>query len=207
MINYINLNPYHVDMGEETSNLNISKTNNSIKICLNTKIYPINVIYAACYSLLDQVYVHIDGNPTSEMIIELEPKIKSNLEQLSKEFENEIIKHAFYNAQNKDSTGTKILMLKRILAMPDTYAQINVPEEELGRIQEKSDFINNIKKDEQSLNDDDIEDIAVPWEEKYGKEDTDKPPEDLNDDDFLDDPEGIAIPWEEKYGKDDNKSD
>jgi len=196
-------------MGENTSNLNISTNNDCIEIKLDPKIYPIKVIYAACYSLLEKIYVHIDGDPLSTITVILEPKIKTNLEELSKEFENEIIKHAFYNSQNKDSTGTKILMLKRILAMSDTYSEINVPEEEVKKIQEKSDFINNVKEDKQSLEEDDINDIAVPWEEKYGKESDNKnskPSEDLDNEDFLDDPEGIAIPWEEKYGKEEDKS-
>ena len=46
---------------------------------------------------------------------------------------------------------------------------------------------------------DDPEGINVPWEEKYGQEDSSD--EELED--WQKDPEGISIPWEEKYGKGD----
>ena len=161
-------------MGEQ-SNLEIKREEGVVLTKINPKIYNLSVIYTTCYVFVDKAYIHIDGDPEKEISIELKPKKDSNLDELRREFENELIKNAFYNKQHKESLGVKTLLLKRILAMPDKIAELYVHEKIKDKIDEELELI------EQELENEDL------------------------DDDLFDDPEGIAIPWEEKYGKEQNE--
>lgn len=161
-------------MGEQ-SNLEIKREEGVVLTKINPKIYNLSVIYTTCYVFVDKAYIHIDGDPEKEISIELKPKKDSNLDELRREFENELIKNAFYNKQHKESLGVKTLLLKRILAMPDKIAELYVHEKIKDKIDEELELI------EQELKNEDL------------------------DDDLFDDPEGIAIPWEEKYGKEQNE--
>jgi len=161
-------------MGEKL-NLEINKEEGVVLTKINPKIYSLSVIYTTCYVFVDKAYVHIDGEPEKEITIELKPKKETNLEEFAREFENELIKNAFYNKQHKESLGVKTLLLKRILAMPDKIAELYVHDKVKDKIDKELELI------EQELESEDL------------------------DDDLFDDPEGIAIPWEEKYGKEQNE--
>lgn len=161
-------------MGEQ-SNLEIKREEGIVLTKINPKIYNLSVIYTTCYVFVDRAYVHIDGDPEKKILIELKPKKDSNLDELGREFENELIKNAFYNKQHKESLGVKTLLLKRILAMPDKIAELYVHDKVRDKIDQELELI------EQELENEDL------------------------DDDLFDDPEGIAIPWEEKYGKEQNE--
>jgi His-Xaa-Ser system protein HxsD len=160
------------------SNIKINKSENSVIVTIDTNIYNINVIYTTCYALIDKIYVHISGNPESELLIELKPKDNYNLEKLGNEFENELIKYAFYQKQHNESIGLKSLMLKRILALTDNNVQTYIDKSIKEKIEKDTELINN--------------NILPNFDDEL-------------DDNFFDDPEGIAIPWEEKYGKKENE--
>jgi His-Xaa-Ser system protein HxsD len=161
------------------SSIKINKSENSVVVIIDPNIYNINIIYTTCYALIDKVYVHITGNPEFELTIELKPKENSDLEKLGKEFENELIKYAFYQKQHNETIGLKVLMLKRILALTDNNVQTYIDENIKEKIEKETELINNniLPKFDDELNDDffdDPEGIAIPWEEKYGKKQNDK---------------------------------
>jgi His-Xaa-Ser system protein HxsD len=157
-------------------NITPNKKDNAVYVTIDPKIYSMSVIYTACYVLIDRAYVHIEGLPEYEIKVELRPKETYSLEKLGKEFENELVKHAFFQKQHNEALGVKVLMLKRILAMSDDFAEIYADKGVSDKLQ-KADAILNEK-----------EKMSVPKTEEI-------------EEDFWDDPEGIAIPWEEKYGK------
>lgn len=154
--------------------IKINKKENYIEIIIDPCIYNINVIYTACYALIDKVYVHMYGDPEFEITVELKPKEKYNLKKLAMEFENELIKYAFYQKQHNENIGVKVLMLKRILALTDLQAETYVDNNIKKKLEKDTELIKNNLLDN---HDDEL------------------------DDDFFDDPEGISIPWEKKYGK------
>jgi len=167
-------------MGSAQSNIEVNSQENLVLSKINPKIYNMSVVLTTCYVMIDKAYIHIDGDPEKEIIVELRPKKEYDLEKMAREFEDELVKNAFYNKQHKETLSIKTLMLKRILAMPDKIAEVYVENKMKDKIDQELELIN----------------------EEMSEEDL--------DDDFFDDPEGIAIPWEEKYGKkseEDGKSD
>lgn len=133
-------------------NLEIFEKEGYVRVSVNPKIYPLEVIYSTAYVFIDDYYVLIDGDPKEKIIIELRPKEKGkDLKILGREFNTELVNYSEYAAKCKRTVGIREAILKRVLLTNDLERQREVCAEE------ESSFL------------DDPEGIAVPWEEKYGQ--------------------------------------
>ena len=143
-------------MSDKTiSNMNINKDNGSVVITINPNIYSLDVIYAASYVFLNKAYIVIDGDPETEIKIELIPKqSNTNLLELGGEFNNEILNYATYKVHSEKNAAIRQMVIQKALFTNDP---------ELETIFKVDD------EDESYL--DDPEGIAVPWEEKFGDKD------------------------------------
>ena len=130
---------------EKISNMEIHKEQNYVLVNINPKFFPLEVIYSALYIFLDKAYAVVDGDPAIQVIVELKPKKESNLEELGREFNNELLSYANYSEMSKKNQKIREILLSRAL-LPAAKPEIK-PEEEF----------------------EDPEGIAIPWEEKYGK--------------------------------------
>ena len=180
-------------MEEDEKNLEINEKEGYALVKVNPKIYSLDVIYSAAYVFLDRAYLFLDGDPEKEVKIELRLKslksIKEELEKLAREFFNELLNYSFYKKQAEKNQNIREILLQTSL---------------IGNICNPS---NNLVEDKVLSSDieeylEDPEGIAIPWEEKYGKEnENEESKSKKKEEEYLDDPEGIAIPWEEKYEK------
>ena len=103
-------------------NFEIDKKENSAFILLNPKIYPLEVIYSAGYVFLDRAYVLLDGDPKTEVIVQLKAKNKSeDLEKLALDFNNELVSYAVYVVQAaRTSEIRKAIVERALLSVEDT---------------------------------------------------------------------------------------
>ena len=63
------------------------------QVKINPQIYPLEAIYIASYCFLEEFYIKIEGDPKKQVIVFIEPKIKSSQKRLArvkKEFLNEL---------------------------------------------------------------------------------------------------------------------
>ncbi len=150
-------------MAETISNMEIGK--DSVLLSVNPKIYPLEAVYSAAYVFLDKVYLLLDGDPESEVIVELKPKNKpknkEELEALGREFNNELINYSDYQKRSEKTARIRELIMQRALL---TNAQLS---DEQGSDADESINNTGIEDDADFL--EDPEGIAIPWEEKYGK--------------------------------------
>ena len=116
-----------------------------MEIKINPKIYPLDVIYKAAYVMLDKAFILLDGNPETEVIVKIKGKNGED-EKLKDEFSSELLNWAVYKDQSEKNAEIRKTIIQRALLT-------NGFEE---------------KKDDDYL--DDPEGIAIPWEEKYGKD-------------------------------------
>ena len=132
---------------------------NSVILNINPKIYPLEVVYSASYVFLDRAYIMLDGNPEKEIIVRMKPKGKEDLEKLGGEFMNELINYADYKNRAAQTRKIREMLLERALLTNDP-----------GIIQQKDEFdeVTDDLEEDDFL--DDPEGIAIPWEEKYGKD-------------------------------------
>ena len=81
-------------------NLEVDEKTGNVVISVNPKIYPMNTIFSAAYILVDKAWVLIDGDPNEEIIVQLRRKdAKINLEELGRQFNNELVSYSVYNTQ------------------------------------------------------------------------------------------------------------
>ena len=78
----------------------MDKKKNVVVVKVNPKIFPLDIIYSAAYSILERAYVILDGDPEKEVYVILKPKIlEKGLEELGYLFYNELLNAAFYTIQ------------------------------------------------------------------------------------------------------------
>jgi His-Xaa-Ser system protein HxsD len=130
--------------------------NNGIKFSLNLEAYPLEAIYGAAYVFIDKAYLFLD-NPSSKKIeVFLKSKTqksKKQLENLKGEFLNELLNYTLRVNLNKRNRKIREYIVNQALFSA-------VKQEE-------------IKQEDKLGYQDDPLGIAVPWEEKYGKKNSD----------------------------------
>lgn len=88
----------------------------SIKLNVDTALYPLSTIYAAGYVFLDKACVYLDKDGQGKINIWLFPKgKKENLRKLGMDFYNELINYAHYYSSLKANTEAIKLLLQRAL--------------------------------------------------------------------------------------------
>jgi His-Xaa-Ser system protein HxsD len=138
---------------EKIDNIEINETEGKLRV--NPKVYPIEAVYSAAYVFLDRAYIIRDGNPEEEIVVKIITK-EGNTKEICLDFFNELINYADYQKRALQSIKLREMILQRALFTnyPEAVTEDNF-DEILKEVEE--DFV------------DDPDDIAVPWEEKYGK--------------------------------------
>jgi len=150
------------------SNLTVRNDESKVIVKINPKIYPMDVVYSAAYIFLDKAYVLIDGDPKKEIIVELKPKKKENIETLGNEFNNELLNYANYKKFSEKNKDIRTMIVQRaiITGDPAVVDQVQNSEDELD--EETKKLLKELESEDEDWLDD-PEGIAIPWEEKYGK--------------------------------------
>ena len=137
------------------SNITLNEKDKSIRIAVDSNIYPLDVVTSASYVFLDKAYVFIEGDPAKELIVNMVPKKGHDPEKLGMEFNNELLNYALYKKQSEKNAPVKEAIIQRAL-MTAEFAPDPPPAEVPEFDESDADFL------------DDPEGIAIPWEEKFG---------------------------------------
>ncbi len=142
---------------------------------LNPLFYPPEVIYSASYVLLEKAYFTFDGDPNKEVEVTIVPKEGFNVEDISDEFNDELVTYLEYKNNYERNKDIRHVILKKALeSIPfqqTTSSSSNddsLKGKEMEEIDEEDLF--DSADDDLSYLDEDPMDIAVPWEEKYAKD-------------------------------------
>ncbi len=142
-------------------------------IRVKSSIYPLDVVLSAAYIFTDKNYVMVDGDPQKEIIVEITPKdSKADIRTVEKEFNNELINYANYavraiqNQKLRESIIHRVLMTNSVEPMQGMVEAVHGTPDEMP--DEEIEPWKTDDKDESWF--DDPDGIAIPWEEKHGKE-------------------------------------
>lgn len=98
-----------------TNNMEVHRKENYVLVSVNPGIYPLDVVYSAAYVLIDRAYIIIDGNPNEEIIVELRPKAKEDVELLGRDLNNELLNYAVYQARAEKNKTVRDAIVQRAL--------------------------------------------------------------------------------------------
>lgn len=134
---------------------------------LNSDVYPLDVIYRACFTFLNRLYIFLDIEKDGKIRVELSPKYPMSQEEwlsIVGEFKNELLTSALRNNIAKTASRVRDIIVEKAIigALPVQTGEI--------RLGEKKEKTEPMIQEEDNLDFlDDPLGIAVPWEEKYGK--------------------------------------
>jgi His-Xaa-Ser system protein HxsD len=82
-------------------------------LLLNPKVYPVDVIYAAAYVMLEKAYFLLDEQ-NGRIKVEIEPK--DGKTDYSGDFRTQLINYGFYKKQLEKASKIKELMLQEVFS-------------------------------------------------------------------------------------------
>ncbi len=133
------------------SSAKIKKGKNQITITVDSRIYPLEVVYGAAYVFLDKAYLYLDGDPKKKITITIKGKNKLSRKEtgnLAREFLNELLNYSLRYQISKQNRKIREYIVGTAL---------------LGAVREEPAETEKEDWQKDSLG------IAVPWEEKYKK--------------------------------------
>ena len=132
---------------------------NIAEITLEKEIYPIVVIERAISNFMENAYIKIKTEKGKKVIVQLVLKIENNKEDLEKkigEFYNELLREALRYEISKETKNLRELIVGRAL-----YTTcIEVDDDSSKQFEQEEN------KQEDNLEDYDLNDIAVNWFER-----------------------------------------
>jgi len=190
-------------MGE----IKIEKKENSVLVKINTKVYPLPIIYQAADVFIDRCYVFLDGDPEKEVLVTIKPKEgNADLEKVAGDFHNELLNYSAYFVRAAVNRDLREQMLKRAFFSVtgekprDEEFKEKLAEKEKIDIgtkvpifgEESSESIETKENEKES-------DLNAEGESKEEIEKTKKQHPDETKEEF--DLKEIAKPWEEQKGR------
>ena len=100
----------------KVDNFELDEKNRLVLVSANPKIYPLPVIFSASYMMLDQAFVVVDGNPEVEIVVSLRPKKGQSLEQLARDFNNQLLNYAVNACESKKTALLRDQIIKQAFA-------------------------------------------------------------------------------------------
>lgn len=155
-----------------------TKNKEGIKIAINAKVYPLEAIYAAAYVFLDKAYIFLEGDPAKKIFVNIKSKEEdgpSVEKKIKGEFLNELI-----NCGLRQKISEKNSKLREYIvgaALLGASGKLNVfPASAQDEDEAECDCSGEDgESTEEDLKwEDDPLGIAVPWEDKFLKEESPK---------------------------------
>lgn len=148
-------------------------------IVVNPAVYPLEAVYAACYSLLDRAYFHLDEDSKGRVLVRFAAKASSQTRPpgpLAEEFLDELLHHGlrYKLTVSNQKIREHIITQALVSAQPQAAAtavggQTQGPAPQAGAVRNKeleAEIEKLLAQVEKGGGDDPLE-IAVPWEQKH----------------------------------------
>ncbi len=82
---------------------------------INPEIYPLDVVQAAAYIMMDKAFILLDGDPKKEIITHIEAKEGRTAKEAIQEFNEELLNYSVYKTQNENNKELREAIMKRVL--------------------------------------------------------------------------------------------
>jgi len=150
---------------------------------INPDIYPLRVVYSCAYVFLDKAYIFLDGDPRKEILIRIKAKNGKGAHTIAEEFLNELLSASLryqISRENKKLreriVGAALISVSRAPLQPLDKSASHSPDRLNRHAAMNWGHVKNIRNyGQRQTKEEKIEDplgIAIPWEEKHGKDHT-----------------------------------
>lgn len=139
-------------------------------IVAHKSLYPEDVLFGTAFAFLDRAWIHLDVLDDDRTRVELTPRPGYDGSTLAGEFKNELVTQAVRLKLAKETSDVRTMIVGRAIAeaVPtesdasrDDRIEPELPPEVAKILAEEEDTLDFL---------DDPLGIAVPWEERYGKD-------------------------------------
>ncbi|MEW6200779.1 MAG: His-Xaa-Ser system protein HxsD, partial [bacterium] len=106
---------------------NLVVENNEVCFTVERKIYPMEVIFGACYNFIDRCYVFLDKGDKDTVRVSLKGKEKladGDLEAIAGEFQNELLTQSLRKKINKQNKKIREYIVSRALYSVEPYEEM-----------------------------------------------------------------------------------
>lgn len=105
-----------MDNSTVLDNLAIYEKSDSATLSINPKIFPLDLVYAAAYIMIDKAFIMLDGDPNERIIVQIQRKNKADdLKDLAVAFNEELLNYAVYKTQSEKNKSLREIILQRVL--------------------------------------------------------------------------------------------
>ncbi len=132
---------------------------------VDPRIFSLDIVFMAAYVMVDRAYVFVTGDPKVEIRVQIRSFDKEKLEEVAREFNNQLLNYAVYDIQSRRTADLRKILLAKAL-------------------------LSNLSKEEEEVEEECEEDYNGTVEEEF-----DIPMDDSVFSDYREDPENITIPW------------
>jgi len=150
---------------ETTEQTAVDADNNRVVILFESGLYPMDAVYGAAYIFIDRCFVFLDAPDATHVKVQLtgrEALDGKALSSLAGEFANELLAQTWRLQTTRQNMPIIEAVAARALAGSAARADL-----------ENLDGLDDVDFSDDAF--DDPLGIAVPWEEKYGKDAPDDP--------------------------------
>ena len=161
----------------------IKKEENLAIVKVREDLFGRDIIVNACYAFLDRAFIVLDKEG-EYLVIYLKPKFNEDLENIAFEFYSQVISEYSISKISKENEKIREMIIEQALSNYVEEEQLEMEEEAYRQQEEIREEVDKamtaFRSGEESV--ENVEDlfvedplgIAKPWEEKYGKGNTNK---------------------------------
>jgi His-Xaa-Ser system protein HxsD len=98
---------------QQIDNIELHKQENFALVPVNPKIFPLGVVFAACYVMLEKAFFVVDGNPEEQILVSIRPKKGKKLEAVARDFSEQLINFAVNFDQSERTKNIREEFIKQ----------------------------------------------------------------------------------------------
>ena len=80
---------------------------------VDPRIFSLDIVFMAAYVMVDRAYVFVTGDPNVESRVQIRSFDKEKLEEVAREFNNQLLNYAVYDIQSRRTADLRKILLAR----------------------------------------------------------------------------------------------
>ncbi|MCX6799416.1 MAG: hypothetical protein NTW59_04975 [Candidatus Diapherotrites archaeon] len=101
-------------------NVEFHAKENFLVFAIQPKLFSVETVFSAAYSMLDKAFVLVDGDPRDMMVVSMQPKEGKGLRALAERFSQQLLNYAVNAQQSAATRQIRECLLRRVFLTQST---------------------------------------------------------------------------------------